>query len=174
MNAPVRPFTIILMVYFLVCGVGFAFVARVFGLEGAMVLSLIPALPLVVAVRMRCRWDTVKNKEFAFLAVLLIVAIGGVIGVVRNWYETGMDHRHAEDVKYAEFGRELLRDPSFRDLKINAGLKNVHWVSGTVASEADLARLYSLAARHGIADRRLDGPYQYRVTIKIAGQTHSK
>jgi hypothetical protein len=106
-------------------------------------------------------------REFAFLTLLLIVAAGGVVGVVRNWYETGMDDRHTEDLKWAKFGQALRKDPSFREVEIQTTEpKHIYWVRGTVTSEADLIRLNSLAIENGITGR-LDGPFVSDVSISI-------
>ena len=150
---------------------GFAFIYRDFGLRGAAVLSIFPALPLVVAVGLRRRWPAVRGREFAFLAILFCVASGGSIFVVRAWYADDLDRDHAEDVRWAEFERRLRRDPAFRDVQIHKSeRKNVHWASGAVDSEADLARLQSLAAECGIEGRRLDGPFLHSVSLTVRGQ----
>ena len=173
-RASARLFSLTMIVYLLAWAAGFAFVDRVFGLGYAMVLSLITAFPLFVGARMRHRWPTVRARELALLAFLMIFAAGSSIGVVQNWYATGMDRRHAEDLQFAEFGRALSKDPLFRDIKIHlTDGKNIHWVSGTVASKADLDRLNALANRCGISGR-LDGPSAYSVSIEIEAGSESR
>jgi hypothetical protein len=159
-------FSLAILVYLLIWAAGFVFVSRVFGIGNTTILFLIPALPFVVGLRMRRRWPAVRTREFAFLTLLLIVASGGVIGVVKNWYENGMDRYHADDVKWAEFGRALRKDTTFQDLAIHLTRKHGYWVSGTVASEADLGRLNSLAIRCGITPP-LDGPFVSSVSVTI-------
>src|SRR5437867_2998970 len=92
---------------------GFAFVSWDFGFRGAAVLSLVLALPLVVAVRLRRRWPAVRGRELVFLATLFCAVSGGGIFVVRAWYDDGLDRDHAEDVRWAEFERRLRRDAAF-------------------------------------------------------------
>jgi hypothetical protein len=165
-HSAAKLFSLAILVYLLIWAVGFVFVSRVFGIGITTLLFLIPVLPLVDGLRMRRRWPVVRAREFAFLALLLIVASGCVIGVVKNWYETGMDRRHAEDVKWAEFGRALRQDTAFQDLEIHSSRKHTYWVSGTVASEADVRRLNWLAIGCGITPP-LDGPFVSDVSITI-------
>ena len=152
---------------------GYAFVARDFGFGGAavLVLTVLLALPLAVAVRLRWRWPAVRRRELVFLAVLLCAAAGGGSFVVRAWYADGLDRDHAEDMRWAEFERRFRRDPAFREVQVHKSeRKNVHWASGTVETEADLARLHSLAAECGIEGRRLDGPFVQSVSLTVRGQ----
>lgn len=150
---------------------GFAFVSQGFGFSSAATLSLLHALPLIVAVRLRRRWPGVRGRELAFLGVLFSVAAGGSAYVVRAWYADGLDRDHAEDVRWAEFERRFRRDPAFRDVQVHKSeRKNVHWASGAVNSEADLARLQSLAAECGIEGRRLDGPFVHSVSLTVRGR----
>jgi hypothetical protein len=146
--------------------VGFAAISRVFGVGGAVALSLLLAPALVIAVRLWRRWPAVHVRELAFLAVLFCVASGGIVFVVRDWYAKGMDELHAEDMKWTEFQRLLRRDRTFQDVKINLNRKHFYWASGTVASEADLDRLKSLASRCGI-EGRIDGPFVHSVSLTV-------
>ena len=169
-KAAARLFSLAFLVYLIVWAAGFGFASREFGLGAATVLSSIPALPLIVGLRMRRRWHSVQSKELVLLALLLVVAIGSSLVVVRNWYETGMDRYHSEDVKFVEFGRALRKDPAFQDIRICfTKTKHIYWVSGTVKSESDLSRLRFLAARYGITGR-LDGPFEDSISITIRQQ----
>ncbi len=160
-------FSIAILVYLLILATGFICVSRVFGIVPTTILFLIPALPLAVGMKMRRRWPAVRMREFAFLTLLLIVAAGGVVGVVQNWYETGMDNRHTEDLMWAKFDQALRKDTSFREIKIQTTEpKHIYWVSGTVTSEADLSRLNSLAIENGITPP-LDGPLVSDVSIRV-------
>lgn len=168
-------FSIAILAYFLASAVGFLYVARVFGLGGAMLLSLIPALPLVVAVRLRRRRPAVRRTELILLLALSVVASGGGIFVVRDWFDKGLDSRRDEDLRWAEFGSALRRDPAFKNVDIKKSLrKDIYWVSGTVATEADLNRLQSLATRFGISRPSLDGPYQSSVSLIVKGSNRVK
>jgi hypothetical protein len=149
---------------------GFVLVSRTFGLSNALAVSLLLIPPLVIAVRLCLRWPDVRGRELAFLAILFSVASGGTLFVVWDSYATGMDRYHAEDVKWTEFERLIRRDPALRDVRVNmTGWKHVYWASGTVASEADLDRLKSLASRCGIG-RRLDGPFAHSVSLTVRTQ----
>jgi hypothetical protein len=144
---------------------GFVFVSRVFGLSNALGVSLLLVPPLVTAVRLCLRWPAVRGRELAFLAILLCVASGGTVLVVWDWYAGSMDRYHAEDVKWSEFERLIRRDPALRDVRVNlTGRKHIYGASGTVASEADLNGLKSLASRCGIG-RQLDGPFAHSVSL---------
>jgi hypothetical protein len=68
-----------------------------------------------------------------------------------------MDLQHTADVEYAEFSRLLREDTAFGDVQLlhsPRGIlwsgKHVVWMRGTVASDADLNRLRSLAAEYHI------------------------
>jgi hypothetical protein len=76
----------------------FVFMFRVFGMGGAIVLSLVLAYPLFVAVRMHLRWPTVRGREFAFLLLLLAIVIGGSGGVIWRCYDQCIDLQHAQDL----------------------------------------------------------------------------
>jgi hypothetical protein len=169
-----RLMTVAPLVYLAISMAGCAFISNVFGLSGALALSLVLMPPLVVAVRLRRRWPGVRGRELAFLALLLAISCGGVAYVVRDWYETGMDRYHAEDERWAEFERLLRRDPALRDVRINLTDRyHIYWASGTVASEAELDRLKSLASRCGI-DRRLDGPYAHSVSLTVGSSNGTR
>jgi hypothetical protein len=165
-----RLFSLAILAYLIAWAAGFAFVSRVFGLDDAMFLSLIPVFPLIVAIRLRRRWPAVRGTELILLLLLLTIASGGGVFVVRDWFDKGMDHRHAEDVQWAEFGVILRKDPAFKNVEIKKSLrKNIYWVDGVVATEADLDRLQSLATRCGISGRSLDGPFQSSVSLIVEG-----
>ncbi|MGL5094010.1 MAG: hypothetical protein ACRDD1_00375, partial [Planctomycetia bacterium] len=103
---------------------GFAFVSRDFG-HGipVVVLSLVLALPLAFAVRLRLRWPAVRGREFVFFAVLFCVAAGTSWFAVQAWYTAGLDRYHAEDMKWAKFDRRLRRDPAFREVEIEKSVR---------------------------------------------------
>jgi hypothetical protein len=114
------------------------------------------------------RQPTARWRELAYLIVLFCIVSGGVVFVVRDWYAKGMDSRHAEDVRWANFERRLSEDSTFRNVKINVtDRKNVYWASGTLATEADRKRLDQLAAECGIVDRQLDGPFVHSVSLTV-------
>ena len=147
---------------------GFAFVSQNFGFRFAAFLSMILALPLLAAVRLRLRWPAVRSRELVFLAALLCVASGGGAYVVRAWYAHGLDRDHAEDMRWAEFERRFHQNPAFHDVQVHKSeRKNIHWASGLVDSEADLTRLEALAAECGIEGRRLDGPFVHSVSLTV-------
>lgn len=150
---------------------GFVIVASDFGPRAASVLFFLFLLPsLVVAVRLHRRWPAVQGREVVYLAVLSCVALGAVVFVVRDWYDKGLQYYHAEDVRWSEFGRLMRRDPAFRNVQIRlTHRKHIYYVEGSVASQADLDRLQSLAIDCGIDRKRLDGPYIHSVSIQVWG-----
>jgi hypothetical protein len=87
----------------------------------------------------------VRGRELAFLLALAITASGAAAGVVWNWYYTGMDRYHAEDLEYAEFSHVLRKDPRFCSVQLFVSPKHIFWMRGKIASDADLARLRALA-----------------------------
>jgi hypothetical protein len=150
---------------------GFFFVASAFGVGAASVLLLFLIPPLIVALRLPRRWLTVRRREVVYLAILCCAAFGAIFFVVRDWYDKGMDHSHAEDIQWAKFEQLLRRDQAFRNVVIKlTDRKHIYWVEGTVSSEEDLNRLRSLAFSCGIKQERLDGPYVYSISLRVAPQ----
>jgi hypothetical protein len=150
---------------------GFIFVASAFGPGSASILVLFLVPPLIVALRLRRRWLTVRGREIVYLVILCCTAVGAVIFVVRDWYDKGMDRSYAEDVQWTKFEHLLRRDQAFRNVTIKlTDRKHIYWVEGTVASEEDLDRLRSLACSCGIKRERLDGPYVDSISLRIAPQ----
>jgi hypothetical protein len=149
----------------------FAFVSPDFGSTAAGVLSLLFAVPLVIAAKYLRRMPTARWRGFAFIVALLCVVSGGVVFVVRDWYAKGMDRLHAEDVKWANFERRMRDDPAFKKVKINVtNRKNVYWASGTLPTVADRVRLDQLAEECGIVGRQLDGPFVHSISLTVEGQ----
>jgi len=154
-----KALSLALLAYFALWLAGLAFVYRVFGFIPAIGLSLILVFPFLVGVRMRGKWQSLRPQEFVFLSALLVIVLAAGSGLVWNWYATGMDRRHTEDVQYAEFGRLLRKDPAFRNVELFVSGKHIFWIGGTVASKADLDRLRSLAAQY---------PIDWNEEIKVA------
>lgn len=150
---------------FIVALFGYAF--RVFGTGIAMVLSVLLILPLVVWARIYRRWPAVRRREFAFVAVLALATMVGEFVAIRRCYENSWDRTHAEDIHWHNFERRCREDLAFKGVQIHKSVrKNIHWASGTVATEADLVRLRSLAVECGIAER-IDGPYASSVSLMV-------
>ena len=85
-----------------------------------------------------------------FLFTLLTIALVAVGGIVWNWYDTGMDREHTEDVDYAEFGRLLHSDHAFQNIELLVSRKHIFLMRGSVATNADRDRLRLLAAQYHI------------------------
>jgi hypothetical protein len=177
-------FSLVLLAYLTLSLAGFAFVWRVFGLAAANCLSLIQVLPLIAGIRMRRRWQSLRQREFAYLVTLLVVAVGAVVGLVWAWYAAGLDRQHSSDMELAEFNRLLHKDPAFRDVELEVSPRR--WVfsgaqmlsiRGTVASQADLDRLKSLAAQYHIQWRdevdKVEVNNGTRQSDKVSGQSSS-
>ncbi len=140
-----RVLALLIGLYLAAWGSAFLFVSREFGVVAAIALSLMPVFPLAVAVRMCLRWPAVRQRELAFLLVLVMIAAGSVVGVVWDWYATGMNRYHAEDLEYAAFSRTVRKDPAFLNVELWVSPKHIFWMRGTLASDPDLARLRTLA-----------------------------
>lgn len=148
--------------------VGFVSVSSAFGPRAAAGLSLFLLPALVVAVRLHRRWPAVRGREIAYSAVLFIAGMGAIVFVVHDWYDNGMDYRHAEDVQWSEFDRLMREDPAFQNVHITlTNRKHIYYVEGTVPSEADLDRLKSLALSCGIKREPLDGPFTNSISLTV-------
>ena len=179
-----RLFSLTIAVYLTACAAEFIFIARVFGANPAMAFSLLAAIPLVVGVRMRLRWNSVNALDFVPLVLVVTFATWGNIAVVQGWYAAGLhlnpgtwtlfESPSQEDLNWKEFGREFRKDPAFKDIKIElTERKHIYWASGTLTSENDLERLVPLANKCGIPGDRLDGPYFNSVSITIPGTSRA-
>lgn len=79
-----------IVVYFVVCAAEFIFVARAFGVTMAIALSLLTAMPLVVAVRMRSRWTSLNALDSVPLTLVVVFATWGNVAIVQGWYKAGL------------------------------------------------------------------------------------
>ena len=162
-----RLFSLTIGIYFIGCVAGLMFVSGVFGAEDAFGLSMIAICPIIVAVRMRLRWHSAVNRDFMFLVLLLIVATGSSIGLVRSWYHADNDLK-PEDKVFAEFRRALHNDSSFRNITVSPKkVKGTYDVTGSVASKSDLQRLDALANQFGITGQRPPHEQTYHCWMQI-------
>lgn len=144
-----RLFTLAILAYSSFWGVGLPLLALTFGSGSAIGLAIIVALPLIIALRMRNRCDAVRKGELAMLLTLVIVVFVAAVTVITIWYDAGLDHRHTRDLKHAQFGRLLHKDPAFGKVEVY-NCKGAAWLQGTVDSHADLQRLNALADQYGV------------------------
>lgn len=163
-----RPF--VLLTFVALWTIGYAFVFFDFGMFRAALIFLLFPLPSVfVAFRLRTRLPTVRGHEIGFLVILSLFATGAAIFVVRDWYDRGLHHAHAEDVQWSQLENFMRRDSAFQNVKIRlTDRKHIYYVEGTVNSNADLERLLALAYRCGIKRKRLDGPFVHSVSLTVS------
>ena len=141
-----KAFTIAIVGYLIAWAATLVFVSCVFGSGLVIGLSLVPAVPFVIALLMRGRWETVRQRELALLFTLVVLVAGAVVFVIFGSYAAGIDRRHAVNVACAEFSRLLLADPAFRYVTLShENYKSPVAVRGVVDSHADLDRLLTLA-----------------------------
>ena len=62
---------------------------------------------------MRNRWGEVRKSELIMLVILVIIVFAGDTTVIWQWYDLGMDHLHAQTLKYSHFEHLLRGDPAF-------------------------------------------------------------
>ncbi len=150
---------------------GFVLINRDFGIEGASVLSIMLALPLFVAIRLRRRSFAVQQQEVSFFLVLFCAAAGGSAFTVHTWYSNGVHHRHLEDVQWYQFESEFRRDPAFQSLNTEWNKKTRYYLVGEVSADDDLERLRLLALKHQVR-WPLDGPFAHSksVTVRMSPQ----
>jgi hypothetical protein len=135
-------FSLAIILYLIVFGAVYVFVSHVFGPGAAILLSLIPFFPLIIAIRMRKKWLTLKGREFVYLVILLIITFCAVPGLILYWYDLGMDHFYAAHMEHVKIVNSLQNDPAFRNLMLVE--RKGCWLEGTVPTEADLERLKSI------------------------------
>ena len=144
-------FSLGIAVYALAWAGVLVFLHRVFGMDvAAIILSLVLIVPLVVAVRMRCRWPEVRKHEFVFLLLLLVIVGVGSCGAIWRLYADGMHHRHITDIRFDELTHIAHSDTAFRHVEfVTTIYKQRYQLRGTVASQADLEHLQSLCEQYG-------------------------
>lgn len=141
-SMPKTIFSLAIILYLIVFGAVYVFVSHVFGPGAAILLSLIPFFPLIIAIRMRKKWLTLKSREFVYLGILLIITFCAVPGLIWYWYDLGMDHFYAVHLERVNFVDTLHNDPAFRNLVLVE--RKGCWLEGTVPTETDLVRLKSI------------------------------
>jgi hypothetical protein len=127
--------------------------ASTFGIGFAVGLSLVLVIPFLVALRLWFRWSIVQKRELVYLSLLVFACGASSLFLFARWRDTGFDSAHAEDIQFDSLIWAASNDPAFRGVrfkhipfKSNCSMYNI---SGTVSSEADLARLWSLADEYG-------------------------
>lgn len=144
-------FTLVIITYLVGCCVHFVVMSTVFGSSLAAWSWLVLSIPLVIGLRLRFRWPSVRQRELILAVFLAVFAILSVRFLVNGWYHSGMDRRHADDVAYARMGRTLQKDPAFQDVAVHFTRgKHIYWVSGAVDSHRELDRLKAIAAEAGV------------------------
>ncbi len=89
------------------------------------------------------------GREFGFLLLLTVLVSGGGVFVISNWYDTGMDRMHAEDMRFDELARAARAEVEFRNIEFSTtNYKGRYVIRGTVASQADLERFLALCDRY--------------------------
>jgi hypothetical protein len=147
---PKNIFSLAIILYLIVFGALFVFVSHVFGPGAAIFLSLIPLFPLIIAIRMRKKWLTLKGREFVYLGILLIITFCAVPGLIWYWYDLGMDHWYAKHLERVQFVHILHNDPAFLNLKLIESKGGL--LDGTVPTDADLERLKSILSQNQLID----------------------
>lgn len=163
-----RILVVMALVWLVVPIASFVYVSGHFGMVPAIGWSVVLALPLVALARMVRGRPAVRVREYVYLAILCACVLSLWVFVVQGAFANGAHHRYAEDVRWRTFERRCSQDPAFRFIQIHkTARKNIHWASGTVATEADLDRLKGLAVECGI-EGGIDGPYAHSVSVTIA------
>jgi hypothetical protein len=136
--------------YLALWGFAFTLLSVVFGMANAVALSLVLSIPLGIALRLRFRQRPARQIEMGYLLLLLLLVFLGGAYVVSYWHDIGLDRIHSCELKFPEFTRAVRADPAFSDIHFaQIPSKGIYQISGTVASQADLKRLESLAERYG-------------------------
>jgi hypothetical protein len=124
-----------------------ALVRAQFGRAYMIGVSLILAFPLAVAFDLIRRGAEAQRRELLYLLALTIAAGGSALAVTWNAHRMGVDREHAKHEEYACFLRNVRENRAFDAVDLYVTPKDIFWMRGSVATDADLARLESLAAR---------------------------
>lgn len=116
------------------------------GWEYMVGMSIVLAFPLAVAVGLLRRSPEVQRREVVYLVALTVGAGGSAVAITANAYRTGADRHHAQLKEYTRLLRTLREDHAFDGVELYKSPKDIFWMRGSVATDADFSRLRSLAA----------------------------
>ena len=125
------------------------FLWQMFGAVFSLILSVLVGFPLVIALWMYPRFQSVKKREWIFLLILFCFAFLGSVYVIFDNFQHGLHLRHAEHLRRARLADFLHEDPAFENVKLVDDGKFCSF-EGTVATEADLERLRSLITQYDV------------------------
>jgi hypothetical protein len=132
--------------------------ASTFGIGFAFGLSLVLVIPFLVAMRLWFRWSIVQKRELVYLSLLTFACGVTSLFLFARWLDMGFGSAHAADVQFDRLIWAASNDPAFRDVRFERipfkSTWSTYYISGTVSSEVDLARLRSLADEYGFPLRR--------------------
>ena len=114
-----------------------------FGLLPSLFASIIIFTPAAFAWRMVATDRTVKGREYAYLAVVTMLAVTASVFIVSKWYETGMDRLAVFEREIHAFQKHVATMPEYKDVEVSythrkGGRVYLH---GTVTTQASHERL---------------------------------
>jgi hypothetical protein len=137
------------VVYLIVWAGAAVFTYRVFGGGPVVFLSLMLVLPYIMAVHAWFRRKVVRGRDLGYLSAVAILALGTAAVAIWKGYDEGTDRQHSKDLQFAELARALQSDPAFQNVDFSiTHLKGRYRIHGSVASQADLERLKSVAGHY--------------------------
>jgi hypothetical protein len=146
-------FAIVIVVYAALWVTTFEFVSREFGSNKAVGLSLVLAIPFVIALRLCLRRHAVRAVEIVYFLVLLCLTLAGSVVAVRQWQDVKPDPSDAKDVEFRQLADVVHSDRAFEHIEFRiAESKGYRYLlRGSAASHADVERLEVLCSQGGFS-----------------------
>jgi hypothetical protein len=124
----------------------FGWLAGRFGLLPSLFAALVFFIPAVFAWRMVASKRIIKRREYAYLGVVTVLALGATTFVVAKWHDAGMDRLAIFDREYHRFRNRVESMPEYRNVDVSythrkGGRVYLH---GRVANKQSHERLIQL------------------------------
>ncbi len=101
----------------------FGWLTGTFGFLQSLFLTFIFAIPAFIAWRITTSKRNVKKREYAYLGVLVSLAVAPTIFVVANWYSNGITRLARFDREYHAFRRHVSEMPEYESVEVSHTLR---------------------------------------------------
>lgn len=107
------------LVYSAVAIWAFGWLTGTFGIWPSLFVAIILLTPAFFAWRMARPGRETKRREYGYLGVVTVLAIGASVFIVNTWYDAGMDRLAMFDREYHSFRRHVSSLPEYEDVEIS-------------------------------------------------------
>lgn len=144
----------------------FGWATATFDWGSATFLTVIAASPAALAWWMTGGDRSIAPREYVYLAILTVIAVGGTAFVVDRWFETGMDERAQFKREFHKFRAWVEEQPEYTGVEVDIQQAKVGYVhlNGEVATKESHDRLIEMLER---IVRNAHGSYADRVNYSV-------